>query len=165
MPSLEHVVRPFQTGAVAPPRRMLPGVAGTPMPGDAPPDNVSLTPGKDGGSAKTLWYSASVQQTFYLDRRHKEKQPDVDAEFSRDMVIQRVRNPKDKSQYVDVASTRKLTTQKGRGQTFRRDIGEYFGLDLGDPDQRSALFTVRNRADLQGAAEEFAAEHEADEED
>jgi hypothetical protein len=176
MPSLEHVVRPFQTGAVSPPRRMLPGVAGTPMPGDAPPANVSLTPGKSGGSAKTLSYSASAEETFYLDAKHREKRPpDAEGqtlpafppeggghEFGRVMIIQRVRNSKDKSQYTDVAITLAIITQTGEGQTFVRNVTDYAGVQLGDPDDRSDAFVVRSRADLLAQEDAFRAAHEDD---
>lgn len=64
MADFATIVRPFQAVDVSYPRRIV-------KTGDAPPDNVVLTIGDNGG-LKTLAYSRSYSMTTYMKKKQKE---------------------------------------------------------------------------------------------
>jgi hypothetical protein len=162
--SLEQIIRPFQLPDVTLPRQQsLVTSGGTPSP-------VRLEIGK-GGGGKTVSGSASVTQTFYMDKKVKEPRApdgssapeltsnDVHA-FARVMVIQRIRRDKDnKDQFVDVATNIGWVTKTGQGVTFQRDISSFNGLQVADPDDVSEPFIVRSHDDLRAAVDAFKAAH------
>ena len=81
------------------------------------------------------------------------------ATFVRTMVIQRVRNRDDRSQWVDIALTIKETSHTGQGVTFQRNVRTYSSHLLYDQSEQSAPFEVKSKADLDAAIEAFAAAH------
>jgi hypothetical protein len=81
-----------------------------------------------------------------------------DHSFEREMVIQRIRNPQDDSQYVDIAITTKLTVQTGSGPTFMRNVYNFNTYQLFSGEQ-SKPFPVKTADDLKAAAHDFAAAH------
>ena len=100
MPSLERVVRPFQTKDVTPPKRILQKSEDT-------VDNVLIQCGKI-GSTKTFNASYSSTITSYV--------PNQQRELTRDTTTKRVTNPDDASQYVDVELIDKLNASGVNGQ-------------------------------------------------
>jgi hypothetical protein len=168
--TLERIIRPFQTGDVTPPRRYVPSDAGTRA---SPPKNVLLQAGKV-GSTKTFTGSVNFTQTYYLDTRQKEKKFTGGPETAeREMQIQRIRNPDDPSQFVDIASTNKYTVQEGTGATFKRSLvtlqtGELAaamiqvdasGVPISGPADVSEVFKVKKPEDLTAAAARFREQH------
>lgn len=105
--------------------------------------------------------------------------PPKDGSFARQMYIQRVRNPQDSTQWVDVAftlgwvETRKRSDNKDplpnerpshhyhqtSQKDFQRFVHRIAPLYIGDAKDRSDPFTVTSEEDLRVRVEAFAAEH------
>jgi hypothetical protein len=77
----------------------------------------------------------------------------------RKMVIQRIRNPEDRSQWVDVADTVEITVEHGSGVIFTRTVFTFQTFYIADPSDRSEPFEVTSDADLRAARDAFAASH------
>jgi len=102
--SLERIIRPFQTHDVSPPQRVT-------VAEDADASDVVLAIGVV-GSAKTFNGSESGSITTYQDVKIKEKE--------RETETKHITNPDDDSQFVDVELIKKLTTERGSGQTYQK---------------------------------------------
>lgn len=106
--SLERIVRPFATTDVTPPQRIIdPTVVVVP--------NLLLQIGMV-GATKTLNGSFSATIDAYSDDAHKE--------IARTTEIKRVTNPDDPSQFLEVENVKKLTTEKGSADTYKKSTYE-----------------------------------------
>lgn len=102
---LEQIVRPFQSKTVL--SRNTISVT--------PPEtseNCIVTVGVEGGSAKTLNGSYRVTKTLYCDNKAKTKPKKV--------VTQRIKNPDDEEQYVDVDVIDRMNVSTGGGQDYQK---------------------------------------------
>lgn len=79
--------------------------------------------------------------------------------LKRKMVIQRVRNPQDSTQFVDIAITVEIGVQTGSGNSFQRNRYSFATLQLGDENERSNVFEASSVDDVKAAADQFFAEH------
>jgi hypothetical protein len=107
--SLERIVRPFATVDVTPPVRVLDPTA-------APIPNIVLELGKV-GTVKTLNGSFNSSIDAYTDDAHKE--------IKRTTETKTITNKDDPSQSVDVELIKKLTTEKGSQDTYKKSTFEF----------------------------------------
>jgi hypothetical protein len=101
MGTFESIVRPFQSQAITPPRRVL-------STKKVDEQNIVLELGKS-GQGTTFGYSYSVDMATYYDKKH--------SETKRKEVKKKIRDRDDPSQFIEAKDTRKL---KARGA-----IGKY----------------------------------------
>lgn len=102
--SFERIVRPFQTIPFTPVARVVPTE-------EDELEDIVLEIGKDRGSVKTMQGSWSSSITAFTI--------DEGEEITRDVVVRRVENPNDPSQYVDVEDTSKVKWSTGKKDTYK----------------------------------------------
>lgn len=100
MTSLEHIIRPFQNQDVTPTPFHPAGVVGA--------EPVRLVVGLRGGT-KTFGFSGSATRSSYMQAEHHETPTTdgsgthgIDGGFTRQTHINRIKNPNDASQFIDV---------------------------------------------------------------
>jgi hypothetical protein len=107
--SLERIVRPFALVDVTPPVRVI-DPAATVVP------NVVLQLGEV-GTVKTLQGSFNSNINSYTDDSHKE--------IGRTTQTKTIFNKDDPSQSVDVELIKKLTTEKGSADTYKKSTFDF----------------------------------------
>lgn len=114
--TLERVVRPFQSDSSFPTTRVT----------LTPPEtveNVVIAVGLEGGNVKKMNGSFSLTKSKYCDQKSKT--------YPKKVVTQRIKNPDDEEQYVDVDVLDKIQTKRGAGQDYLKwtDTAHYDKLN------------------------------------
>lgn len=102
---LEQIIRPFAYRPVISRNKI------TVVPPETS-DNCVLTIGANGGKVKTVNGSLNVTKTYYCDSKAKVTPKKV--------VTQRIKNPDDEEQYVDVKVMDKMQVVSGGGQDYQK---------------------------------------------
>jgi hypothetical protein len=122
MSGLELFVRPFETKDIRPPAQniVFPAADGPP-PTD---DGACIVIISAVGECKTFTYTHEATVSTYQDSKS--------TEVSRTEHIVDIKNPDDPSQHVKVADATSITSKKGSGKAYDKNVTDYRPDDGGE---------------------------------